>query len=399
MKVQSLLLSALAICAALTMAVSCDQASNTEGKPYKQLPEIQEADKLAAFKALPASVLPKELASPEKREAYFNRIDELFEGEGEDMLGGENCTSDNSIYWTDYFNDPDNYDFESDDIEHPHFSLYLYQGVKKDQLYCLTNSGSYKGDIEKKDPEHFFLFDKSSGKIKEVPMIIKPEYTQDTLVEDPIITYGSESLYYSLRDGKFYNNYFDSGFNVSIEDVGDSGVRYDWNGVCFVRNKDAKVRCIYNFGFANIQMGNDIPWNIPGYTTSLIENKNLYGSVDETTVSVVRDGETEPTLIVSSMTDFGIEEIEVCDGKFSNIYGIYPGMPVSTLYEILEELASYWEEKPYISVIPINDEFVAVCTGTDEDFYYKVPKDQYRPDETFTPDAKVARVVIVNAVG
>ena len=74
-------------------------------------------------------------------------------------------------------------------------------------------------------------------------------------------------------------------------------------------------------------------------------------------------------------------------------------MKVSEFMELVAKINSRYDEPTYVSFNDENADFVDIYAGFDEDFVYRVPKSQYMGDERFAPDAVIARVVVINAVG
>ena len=116
------------------------------------------------------------------------------------------------------------------------------------------------------------------------------------LTADPLMTFGHGDLYFSIKNGGIFNSYYDKGMEVYIEDIGRTGVLYDWNGVEFVRNVKDPIPCIQNWGFANIDLGSKISWMVPGYTTDLVAATEY-----EYTYTLVKEGGTRIYTCISSL--------------------------------------------------------------------------------------------------
>jgi len=386
--------------AAMVLAVGCnnDGAPKGEGKPFEELPAVDGSDVLAFFKALPQDVLPDMIKPAEARESFFAKYNlmkkegALADGEGPNFLG---VTTDNSVYWSDFLDERFNYDpDEPEGTPHPYAGLYVYSTVKEGTLFGVLKSGRYVSGEDEKDPDKYYLFERESGKIKPTELPIEPAYTSEDLTEDVIITFGDPGLFYAVTGKKFIDSYYDKGMEVLIENIGITGVQYDWNGVSFVRNKEKKVPCIYNFGFGNFGLESNVPYEVPGYSTSVVSSDGL-----ETIFYLTKNGESSPTLVFHTYDGSEIYEIEVCSDHYCNLYGIYPGMEVEEFYKIVEKINGTYDDPSYISIDGDAGEFAIIYAGFDEDFMYMVPKDQYLGDEKFAPGARIARIAVLNAVG
>ena len=386
------------IAAAAALLFSCNTVIE-KGKPFDELPVLQKSDLLAFFKALPKDDLPERIASAEARETYFNNFIAMSEdgcmGDGEGPID-EMCRTDNAIFYSDYLCFDEDSVPESPDGVHPYVNIYLYAGVREGCLFGVVKSGAYvEGeDYARVNPDKFYWFDSAKGKLKSAKAPIVPEYTVDDLTADPLLTFGSSNLFYSIKNERFSNQYYDRGFSVYIDEVGETGVVYDWDGVNFVRNTTRPLRCIYNYGFGNMPLGSKVPYDIPGYNTNLIQvlsTSYLY--------SIVKSGEDSPALYIEATQDGEIFLYDVCSEKYANPYGIYPGMPVADFLAVIDKINSQLYEPAYISYDDTDPEFVNIYTGIDEDFVYKVSKSSYLGNEQFTENAVLARVAVINAVG
>ena len=388
----------LMIAAAAALLFSCN-TSFEDGKPFEELPVIQKSDLLAFFKALPKSDLPERIATADARETYFNNF--LVMSEDGCMADGEGpidefCRTSNAVFYSDYICFDEDSIPEAEDGVHPYVNIYLYAGVHEGRYFGVVKSGAYIEGEDGRDsnPDKYYWFDSSSGKVKAAKLPIVPEYTVDDLTADPLLTFGAANLYYAVKNKCFDRQYFDRGFSVYIDEVGESGVVYEWDGAKFVRNTTRPVRCIYNYGFANIYMGGKVPFDIPGHRTTMIKAGEF-----SFVYSVVKAGEEDPVLFLQTDNEDGLFMIEVCSGRYANPYGIYPGMSVTDFLAVVDKVNSQYPEPTYISYDDSDPDFVNIYVGFDEDFIYKVPKADYLGDGQFTEDAALARVAILNAVG
>lgn len=386
----------LALAAALPLIVSCTSGQEKEGKPYDELPTLQEADILTFFKALPEQVLPDRIKAAEDRERYFKSFMAMVnEGILADGEGPEETVlkTGHSVYWSDFIDSPEDYD--PDVTVHPYRHLHVFPGLEKGSLFGILESGSYNDGEDRKDPVRSYWLDTAGGTLSEATVKFDPAYTEDDLTEDVLLSYGSDDLFYAVKNKQFIEYFHDRGAQIILENVGPTGVFYEWNGVKFVRAEGMRVPCIYNYGFANIMLGNNVPYNIRGCSLNQVETDNYYETVNQ----LVKDGDSEPTLVFHNDADGKIFMIEVCKGLYSNPYGIYPGMPVEEFYALVKKINSRFEEEPYVSVNDSGEDFVEIYAGFDEDFIYKVGKDQYLGDEKFAPGAIISRVVVYAGEG
>lgn len=386
------------IAAAAALLFSCNTAVE-EGKPFEELPVIQKSDLLAFFKALPKGDLPARIETAEARETYFNNF--LVMSEDSCMADGEGPIdelrrTDNAIFYSDYICFDEDSIPEAEDGVHPYVNIYLYASVHEGRYFGIVKSGSYTEgeDGPKSNPDKYYWFDSASGKLKATKLPLTPAYTVDDLTADPLLTFGAANLYYAIKNKCFSNQFFDRGFAVYIDDIGESGVAYDWDGAKFVRNSTRPIRCIYNYGFANIYMGRKVPYDIPGYSTTMLKVEEM-----SYVYSVVKSGEEEPVLFLQADNEEGIFMIEVCSDRYANPYGIYPGMPFADFLAVIDKVNSLFPEPTYISYDESDPDFVNIYVGFDEDFIYKVSKSYYLGGEQFSKDAVLARVAILNAVG
>lgn len=386
------LLAACLIC-------SCSESDQGSGKSFEQLPAVDSGQLWAFFGAIPASDLTEELKTPEARSAYKDRFEEMLDGVLGDGEGPETIWSknDNSIYWSDYFSKPSDYDWteEDNDKPHPYVNFHAFSDVSGQKLFGVLQSGCYDDGEEQKNPDHYYWYEVGSGKVSAANLKMDKPYTAEDLTADPLLLYGSENLYYAIKNGKYSPSYCDRGFQVFIEDVGNSGVMYQWNGNKFVRDNSTGAICLYNYGFGNIMLGEAVPFSVPGYKTVFVETEGLSTNV----YYLVKEGENEPTLLLRSDGDMDIVEIEVCSPRYANVYGVRPGMSVSDFLNVVKEYNSNFEEAPYVSYVETEKGYVEIFCGFDEDFVYKVMNEDYLGDEKFKSDAKIARVAVVNAVG
>ncbi len=120
----------------------------------------------------------------------------------------------------------------------------------------------------------------------------------------------------------------------------------------------------------------------------------------ERTFTLVKSGETKPTLVFTTDNDDEIFMIDVCSPSYCNPYGIYAGMPFPEFIEKVQDISeSYGFELPFISINDSEADFVVIYARMDEDFCYKVDKSEYIGDGPFADGAKIARVCVMNAVG
>ena len=154
---------------------------------------------------------------------------------------------------------------------------------------------------------------------------------------------------------------------------------------------------LYGFGFNNIRVGENVPFDVPGYKTVKVDESEY-----EFIYELRKDGEDTPTLVFHATRYNDLTDIEICTDDYANTYGIYPGMPYDEFKKTVDEINSWWygDEAPYVSIVDDMDEnFVYIFCGFDEDYYYLVDKKDYKGNELFSPHAKIARVGVSGAVG
>ena len=384
----------VAFASAAILLAACTSES---GKPYNQLPAVEEDAVWDFFAALPNSDVPSAIGPSADRKAFRSQFNDMMDGVLGDGEGPEDETrlSNNSIYWSDYLSKLYDYDWSQEDenAPHPYASFHVYPGVEEGKLFGILESGCYKNGEETKEPVRAYWYD--GNKVKPGTLVVEPKYNADNITPDPLLVYGCNDLYFSLKENKFSPNYYDRGFSIYIEDVGMSGVDYEWDGVRFNRVENPVHRCIYNYGFAHIMLGEDVPWSVPGYDTQILSEENRFDRL----YKLCPKGSDEPTLIFHATEEMKLSEIEVCADRFSNPYGIHPGSTVAELLQVRENFNEMVGEDTYLSVVEQEDGFVHIYTGFDEDFIYMVPKDSWLGEESFKADARIARVAVINGMG
>ena len=388
-------ISFFSLAALVLLAAACTEE---QGSAYDELPVVDNSNVWAFFQALPESDLPEMIKPVDKRAEYKAKFNEMQDGVLGDGEGPETVwsKSDNSIYWSDYFGMEDDYVWSEEDNNkpHPYAYLHVYTNAAGEKLFGVLQSGAYVDGEDVKNPERYYWFEPASGKISSGSLKLDRPYTKDDIAEDPLLLYGNENLYYAISKGNYYPAYSDRGFQVYIDEVGMCGVNYQWNGSKFVRDTTTGSICIYNYGFGNFCIGENLPFDVPGYKTEFAATEGPYSSV----YNLVKDGNDEPDLVMVVDSESKIIRIEVCSDRYANIYGVKPGMKVSELLQKLNDLGSDLEYPLYTSIVEEGN-FVVIYNGFDEDFSYKIRREDYLGDEKFSPEATVARVCVTNAVG
>lgn len=386
---------ALILFACLPLIYSCKGGPAAEGKPFDELTVLEKGDILAFFKAIPAKDLPDKIATEEQRESYFEKFRSMSEdGALADGEGYAEHSTDNVVFWSDYLDDAEESPVDYD-APHPYANLYVYSGAEEGKLFGVLKTGDFTDEGKVAKGDKYYWYDSASGKMSPAKLSLEPAYTQDDLTADPLITYGSMGLYYALKNGGIDDSFYDSGMEVYIEEVGRTGVIYEWNGVGFKRVVGKPLPIIYSWGFSNLTMGCRVPYDVNGYTTNFISADEY-----EHCYTLVKNGNNEPTLVLRTGLDDNVFSIEVCSADYCNVYGIYPGMPLSDFLKKVNEIGDMFPEPPYIYYNDVMDEeYVVIFTGIDEDYTYKVSKSYYLGDNNFSADAVVSRVCVTNAVG
>ena len=387
----------VALASAALLLAACTPET---GKPYDELPPVQQDALWSFFAALPNADVPGAISPSEDRKAYRSKFEGLKEGVLGDGEGPEDETKTNSntIYWSDYFSLPDDYDWSQvpEDALHPYANFHVYPGVGEGKLFGILESGAYSNGDNKKEPVRAYWYDTTTGKVKPGTIVAEPEYNADNITPDALLVYGCDDLHFSLKDGKFGPSYYDRGFSVYIDEVGMSGVEYEWDGVQFNRIENPVQRCIYNYGFAHLFLGEDeVPWSVPGYVTELVNEDNPFDRI----YKITADGEDEPTLILHATDESIITEIIVCSPRYANPYGIHPGSPYSDLLKVREKFNDIFGEDTAIAASEQPDGFVYVYAGFDADFCYMIPRSDWLGGESFKGDAVISRIAIVNGAG
>ena len=385
------------------LAFSCTGSEKKQaGKPFEELPAV-DTDQLWNFiAALPDADFPQKLQSPESRKSFRQVYEDLQngllgdgEGEGE-FYHDDFYESENDFYWTDYFTLPDDYDWsnEPEDTMHPYVSFHAYMNPNGTRMYGVLSTGAYGLEKDEKNPLKYYWYDIASGKITPTELLVDKPVDDDVLGEDSLLLYGADNLYYSLKNKQYEPSFYDRGFEMFIESVGDPGIRYVWDGTQFNKVDRKRIVTLFGYGFSNIRIGENMPFDVPGYKTVKVKDNE-----NEFVYELRKEGETEPTLVFHNTRYMDVVDIEICTDRYANMYGIYPGMPYNEFMDVLNEINSYYEEPPYVSIVTDMDEdFAYIFCGFDEDFYYLVDKKFVKGDK-IAPNAKIARVGATGAVG
>ena len=393
----------LILMSVLALAAACTVESKPEGKPYDELPPLTKENTRAAFKALPESVVPegmKTLAEREKYLADYDAWSEEIDGECEydadydpsDPTLNASFTWSPAMFYEEGMSESENGGVTS------YASIDYYPGVDPDKLFCILHTGSFTGEGSKDDPVRFFWYSIKSNKCREVSALpMDKPYTEADLTSDPLITYGSEGLYYAMKEKKWEELYLAKYMQVYIEGVGMTNVVYNWNGVEFVRDETYKCPVIYNFGMGNIQLEGSVPFNIEGFTTEYVEDPQ------GPRYNITRNGEDKPTLAVyaNNYDNMKVWRIDVFSDRYTNYHNIYAGMKANDAIDILNTTNEKWyggECAPSVSEYG-NGKYTAIFSGFDDNFIYFVPAGKYLGGNKFTDDAVIEDIAIIHAVG
>ena len=384
---------------------ACTFETKPEGKPYDELPPLTKENVRAVFKAIPAAVVPEGMKTLAEREKYLADYDAWSaEMEGEFDYDADynpdDPTLNSSFTWSQsLFSEEAMFDSEHGGVS-SYATFDVYPGVDPDKFFVILHTGSFSGEGSQDDPARFFWYSLKSGKCREVSALpLDKPYTEADLTADPLITYGSESLYYAMKDKNWEELYMPKYIQVYINGVGMTDVVYNWNGVEFVRDEAYRSPIIYNFGMGNIPIGASVPYNIEGYTTEYVENP------DGPIYNITRDGETKPTMAVYAniYNEMKIWRIDVFSDRYTNYHGVYPGMKANEVLDILNESNEKWyggECAP--SVTPeygTDGKYSAIFSDFDDNFIYFVRAGQYLGGNRFKDDAVVECIAIAPSVG
>lgn len=401
---------------------SCEGQPGGEGKPYDQLPALEEQAVWDFFYALPASALPEGLKTIQEREAYkaqyeayftaweeFRNADEYDEESpffGWYMYGdidGEEGGPERITYCLDWSHWSYNLDLvgeQETEYEYPMygFTMNVYPGLKENTYYASTRINKMTEDDYIEEPFQYFWFDRSKGKVTPSKLLLNMPYSVEEATSDGLLTYGVDNLYYILQEPEnaFDNFFYRKSMSVSMRGVGEFCSDYMWDGVRFVRDPNGPVEAIWSYCFGQIHLDDQkIPYDIHGYTTNYIGETN-----DGIRYDITRDGETSPTLSLYTY-DGTISGIEVWSPRYCTYDDIRVGMPVKDLLDILRERIEDWQadwDEPVIN--DYDPDYVMILTGVDDNFFFFVKKDDnYLGNGNFRKGAVLHHIGIFNAVG
>lgn len=395
------------ILATVTLA-ACDFGSAPEGKAYDELPPLTRESTRAFYKALPAAAVPEGIKTLAERERHFAAYDAWTEEVEREYDHDADYDPDDPenfyvVSWSPAMLDSEGmYEAEHGGVI-PYATLTIYPGADPDRLFGILESGYYTTEDSHTEPPRYFWYSIASNKCRSLSALpMDKPYTEEDLTADPLLTYGADGLYYAIKEKDFEPLFMQKTMQVYINNVGTTDVVYNWNGVQFVRDETYKAPIIYNYGFGNVSLGGNVPWNINGYSTNYIDNTG-----DGPRYDIVKEGESTPTFSVQAnpSDDMRIWAIHVYSDRYVNHHSICPGMKANEVCRILEEANQKWYggECP-LSVSPTyydidEKEYAAIFSGFQDNFIYLVDKDKYLGDNRFTSDARVLAIAIINAVG
>ena len=162
------------------LALACTGGEKQAGKPFEELPVIQQDQLWSFFEAIKAD-LPEYLQSEENLKSYRIQHEEmqdgaLGDGEGypEPWYSSENC-----IFWSEYLILPDDYDWstEEENAEHPYATLDGYMNPDGTRIYGILRSGVYSNEGDKENPVKCYWYDITSGKVSPAEFLVDKPVT------------------------------------------------------------------------------------------------------------------------------------------------------------------------------------------------------------------------------
>lgn len=386
---------------------ACTEAVR-EGKPYDQLPLLTQEAGWAFFKALPSDALPGRVATLEQREDYQKRYFEYVEQEGMDIDYYANYEDDGPapyssvVYSEAFLSEEDAFASEHGDEPTEYATLLLYPGVDADRIFGILQRGSFTGEGSTTLPEKYFWYSIARNKVTPVAALpLDRPYSEDDLTADPLVTFGAEGLYYAMKEKDFEPIYLPKSMQVYINGVGSTDVVYNWDGVRFVRDESFKAPIIYNFGFGNISLGGDVPWNVKGYETRYADTES------GPRYDLVPQGAEQPvlSLFANPNDNMKVWAIYVYSDRYTNYHDIHPGMKANEAIRILNEANETWygnDSPPSVSPEYRDGdgkEYAAIFSGFNDNFIYLVEKNQYAGNNRFSPEARIVAIAIINGQG
>lgn len=366
----------------------------------------------AFFEALPDAVLPKEIGTRAKREdfhtEYDNRLRQLEEAKAnysedseEEVYFDEMSISqiDYQLFWDPTALEP--YWVTEDYIEAngsiPAISLTVFQGSDPDKIFGILRvlENRYE-EASTLKAQLYYWYSVSKKTVTPTALPLDVPYTDEEITDDGLLYYGQHELYWAMRDRHFDWSIDRDHIVLTLEGIGATPIRYDWNGKQFARNRSYSPLTIHSGGIGNIRIGDDIQFGIHGYDVQWINVDDQYTRA----WGYTKQGEETPRLIVyaygngSATTD----AIDFFCPSYKLFDSIYVGMPAAEAIEAIKAWYDWEDENardPYVSDF---DGKAWIFTGRDDPFMLGVNL-KYFKNGQLTPDAVIEVIRVAPAVG
>lgn len=347
------------------------------------------------FCRLPEEILPDSIAKMDEaslREAL--QISRLTDNRCEE----DECQT-NSIWWNDY---------SEAAVQTVGFTVFKYNDP--DRFFAVYERG--KGtDVFSIEILRFFDYDAKTGTLTAVESPL-PNYKMMDFFDELTLCGMSEEERVFHEKKAFEPSYIWSQDCVQISanlydrydaNIASKTFAFSWNGKTFIRDeaKDRRPNCITNYGFACLQFGSELPFEIKGY--ELINETAVAEGEEYPVLKINKDGKL--VMLIKPAYDFDeqsylntVDDIIVYSSDYSSDFGA-PGDPASEVFNT--DASSYvflnFDGDVVIDVYGIQLLF-------DEDaLKNKIPEDYYPGEEIkdpeFREDARVKAVRIYNSAG
>lgn len=403
MKKLAFLLTLAALVVLAASAAPARAASPLQTPPPEQV--------WAFFVALPDANMPEGMNTRAQREAfnkeYHDQLAEIAamqdEEDGEEFFYGDYLEEiDYQLYWNPTTLDAGWMQDVAEDLTEengpmPSIEFDVFPGSDPDKIFGLMEVREFSAGESKVVGLYSYWYSISQKKVTSVNLPLDVPYTDADVLDDGLLLYNQNELYWAMRDRKFTWLAERDRIILILEGIGFVPVCYDWNGTKFVRDRSYNPLSVYSTGIGPITINASIPFGVHGYDTEWLDQ-------EEDNVRAwqyVKEGESEPRIIVyaygNAYSSATVDAIDVLYPNYRLNEKIHVGMSATEAMEAFKDMYSYLDEetKPYVSAF---DGKAWIFSGQDDPYMLGVDLKYYKNDK-LTPDAKISVIRIAPAVG